>query len=109
MQKTFGLRPKEEKEAVPGKRDLVLQAEETAHAKAPSQGEAWRGLGQATGQRGWGTVSRGEQTMQSETTGTTGALGVYGGGARFYAVCLLSHLIPQHPYKGNGIFSPFYR
>lgn len=62
-QKTLRLSPEDEKEAVRGERDAVPpQAEETVCAKAPRQREAWWDLGQATGQCGWGAVSRGEQT-----------------------------------------------
>lgn len=47
----------------------MLQAEDTARAKALRQREAWLGLGQPGGQYGWSKVSRGEQTMQPEITG----------------------------------------
>lgn len=58
MQTIFKLRPKDEKEPVLGKTDVVLQAEEIARAKALRWGEAWSGLGQPGGQRGWGRSCR---------------------------------------------------
>lgn len=77
MQTAFKPRPKDEKEPVLGKREVVLQAKEIACAKALRQGEAWPGLGQSGGHCGWSRVSREEQKMQSEITGASKSPGIW--------------------------------